>query len=283
MPTFLYAENVVRNYMKKLLYILSLLTILISCETKTFEQEEKVIFKIPVISQYPTKDTFPLFEKNHISYVYPPLSGKFKFCDTLQIPILVEPDTSLRKDYVDEYLIGRTDSLRIDGLEIFPDYNSTVLQIEYGNSKGNYYPVHLVNQSPTKKGLLGKDGHVFAIQEALDSNRFWRPIEARGYDFCGNGYFGLTIHPREFVTFLMPKYKGEYETKLRVRLQIGEYIYVSLPFDGKINYNQFYLENEGRYQNDLVENKTETILYYFYGAVPLEVDKYYGLHAVWTK
>jgi hypothetical protein len=145
-----------------------------------------------------------------------------------------------------------------------------------------YYPVYIVNQTPNTKLFIGKDGHIFAIQEALDEEGYWRPIEGRGFDFCGNGYWGLKIHSDEFITVLFPKYEGDFKTKLRVRIKNDDMIYVSLPFDGVINKNQFILDKERDYHyRKLIENRAGAIQYLFYGAQPLELNaENFGLHAV---
>ncbi|MBK6839003.1 MAG: hypothetical protein IPG90_12750 [Bacteroidetes bacterium] len=103
--------------------------------------------------------------------------------------------------------VWSSDTLRTDGFEIYSDYKTKVSKIDYTGMKGKYfYPVYLVNHTPTTKVMIGKDSYVFAIQEALDTNHDWRPIEGSGFEFCGNGYWGLKIYPKEFLTFLIPKY-----------------------------------------------------------------------------
>lgn len=114
---------------------------------------------------------------------------------------------------------------------------------------------------------------MFAIQEALDDNGDWRPIEGRGFDFCGNGYWGLKIHSNEFMTILFPKYAGDFKTKIRVRIKNHDIIYVSRPFEGTINKKQFYFGKDRDYhycEDD--KNKTGAIQHVFYGSIPLELD-----------
>ncbi len=270
--------------MKNLITLLILLTF-VSCGKQNKKSPIETAFNVPIILQPTTTDTISYFKEDHISYSWPIFAGKRKFCDTLKLVVRREIDTSFTMDFIDEGEIWNSDTLKTDGFELFFDYKSTVSRIDYDRKGKYFYPVYVVNQTPTTKMFIGKDRYVFAIQEALDTNRRWRPIEGRGFDFCGNGYWGLKIHPKEFLTFLMPKYEGNYKTKIRVRVKIGEIVYVSKPFEGTIDEKQFYLDKKAGYHYRLlVENRVSTIQHYFYGAEPLETaDKSFGLHAVWTE
>lgn len=163
------------------------LTALFSCNAELTQVEET--FKLPVIKQVKTNDTINYFKGEYMSEVSPVFVMKSKFCDTLYLPIKREQDTIFENDRVNEYDFKITDTLSSDGFELFTDYKTTIPWMNYWNNTGNYYyPVYVVNQTPTTKIFYGKDGYVFAIQEALDSNRVWRPIERRAYDFCGMGH-----------------------------------------------------------------------------------------------
>jgi len=274
-----------RNYMKNLITILTMLTV-VSCGRQNKNESVDTTFNFPIILKPSTTDTIEYFKADFITHSWAMFAGKSKFCDTLKLSNRRDRDTTYKRDFIDERIGWRSDSLRTDGFELFSDYKSTVSRIGYDDRKGKYfYPVYVVNQTPTTKVFIGKDNYVFAIQEALDTNQNWRPIEGRGFDFCGNGDWGLKIHPKEFLTFLMPKYQGNYKTKIRVRIKIGDIIYVSNPFDGTIDEKQFYLDKKDNYYyRRLVENKANAIQHLFYGAEPLETqDKNFGLHVAWTE
>lgn len=275
-----------RYYMKNLITILTILAV-VSCGQQHKNEYVGTTFNFPIIVQPTTTDTMEYFKANYITHSWSDFVGKSKFCDTLKLSIRRDGDTLIyNEDFIDEGEIWRSDSLKADGLELFPDYKSTVSRIDHYSRKGGYfYPVYIVNQTPATKKFIGKDSYVFAIQEALDTNRNWRPIEGRGFDFCGNGYWGLKIHPKEFLTILMPKYQGTFKTKIRVRIKIGDIIYVSNPFEGTINERQFYLDKEdGYHYKQLVANRASAIQHLFYGAEPLESqDENFGLHVVWTQ
>lgn len=260
--------------MKSVLSIL-IITALFSCNN---QDNNKIAFRLPIIVQTSTKDTIEYLKSDSLYNDWAFYLGKHSFCDTLHISIrddFSKKDTLLTKDR-DYDGKGRFDTLSSGGLEIVADYKSTVSRIVYSFEKGFYfYPVHIVNETFSPKMFIGKDSYVFAIQEALDTNNNWRPIEGRGFDFCGNEYWHQKVNSNEFITFLLPKYKGDFKTKMRVRIKIGENIYVSNIFEGTINYSQFLLRKGAPFNylyRRILQDKSKAIKYLFYGAEPLETD-----------
>lgn len=262
-----------------------LLTIILSCNRTDKTQRASSIFTKPRIIQPYTEGIIGYIYIDYVSECYPRFAGKHKFTDTLFIPEKRYLDTTYHNDFIDPRVIWDEDSIRADGFELIPDYSSNVYRNDFENEYANYfYPVYIVNQTPTVKSFIGKDSRVFGLQEALDTNGYWRPIEGQGFDFCGNGYWRLKVHPQEFITVLFPKYSGNYKTKIRVRIENGENIYVSQPYDGTINEKQLYLKKESYLYNDLIENKSSAIQNLFYGATPFGAeDKDFGLYIVWSE
>ncbi|WP_133660136.1 hypothetical protein [Hymenobacter sp. UV11] len=130
-------------------------------------------------------------------------------------------------------------------------------------------PVYVVNTSPSTKLLAGKDSWVFAIQEAQDRQGQWRPIESRGFDFCGNGHWLLKLKPRQLALFFVQQYAGPFATRLRVRLQNGESRYVSAPYPGHIREQQFLAPAE---QVAQLRDNPAAINWLYYGAEPVAAD-----------
>lgn len=124
------------------------------------------------------------------------------------------------------------------------------------------------------KIFLGKDSYIMGIQEAIREEKWkrWRPIEARGFDFCGNGSWGMIVHPNEFVVVLMNKYKGGFPTQLRVRYVMGNNIFVSKPFFGSIDSSQFHIKDSSYVKRQLQRTKGRAAQSLFYGAEPREED-----------
>ena len=247
---------------------------LISCQSNN-DKNELAVFKAPQIINTQFNDSIESipYQAKSITEVFPTFVGKFKFQEEIDINP-AKRDTTIYKDFFNEYTRrGLRDSLDVNGLELVVDYDNSVKYNKYGDtSLYDNYSVYFVNSTNTDKVFYGKDSHVFGIQEAIDNSKYgeWRPIEGRGFDFCGNGHWGLIVHPQEFVLVLMRKYEGDYETKLRVRFEVGNNIFVSRPFKGRINENQFTIQDSSNLEQILQETDGKAATWLFYGAVPKE-------------
>lgn len=82
---------------------------------------------------------------------------------------------------------------------------------------------------------------LFLIQEALDTNQNWQPIEAYNVGLsCPVGEVDeFKINPNEYLNIYVARYCGEYNTKLRLKLVANKSIFYSQEFDGSINLCQF--------------------------------------------
>lgn len=258
-----------------------LLQLIMSC---TFPDQPAVNvrkdFVLPVVVQGPAEDTIEYLKADFLGMGDFRFAGKSKFSDTL----LLDKDGFLRDttsvtDILQEYSgPAPKDSLATDGFQIFPDYNASIhYKDEYFGNTLCYFPVYVVNETSSTKIFLGKDSHVFAIQEAIDTTgggKHWRPIEAKGYDFCGNGDFGIKVHPGEFVMFLVPKYQGNEKNAMRIRLKIGESLYISRFYDGTFSARQFNISNASWFYRYLGNEKNRISYESFYGAIPKGYDPY---------
>lgn len=261
--------------MKELILIF-LTGMFFGCGTKNPENST-VSFNPPEIINSQINDTVKtnLFTAKTISEVFPTVVGKYKFQKTIDINPQNRDTTSYKDFLTGNYRFEIMDSLDVNGLELIVDYENTVRYnryYEFDPSFSAYYPVYFVNSTKTDKVFFGKDSYVFGIQEAIDKDEFgnWKPIETRGFDFCGNGRWGLIVHPQEFVLVLMRKYEGNYKTKLRSRFKIGDNILISRPYIGNINENQFAVKDSSYLQRKLKETDGKAATWLFYGAVPNE-------------
>lgn len=259
--------------------IFLLLFILGSCtQQQSKNDSERKTFTLPIVIQEQTKDTVELFKCDALNEVWFEFYGKHKFTDTLKLAEHRKRDTTYRKDFIHEYWRPtENDTLTTDGFQIFPDYKTTIHHKEDYLTRGNYYfPVYVVNETSRTKVFTAKDSYVFGVQEAIDTSEWhlgeWRPIESKGFDFCGNGNWGLKIHPGEFIIFLVPKYDGKEKQLMRIRLQIGESIYLSKSYEGTFNRKQFNIEKKSWMDNSLKVDKASTINGLFYGAKPKGYD-----------
>ncbi len=249
-----------------------------SCHTNN-DKSKALVFKPPKIvnSQFGASIKSTPFKAEFISEVFPIFTRKFKFQDKIDINPEVK-DTAIYKDFISEYSrIRLGDSLDVNGFELIVDYENTVKYNKYYQQEStlhDHYPVYFVNSTNTDKVFFGKDSYVFGIQEALNKTEYenWRPIESKGFDFCGNGRWGLIVHPQEFVLVLMRKYEGDYKTEMRVRFKVGENIFISKPFKGQINKSQFFIKDSSYLKKDLQETNGKAAAWLFYDAVPKEEE-----------
>jgi hypothetical protein len=197
--------------------------------------------------------------------------GKHRFTDTVIIDGHRIKDGNYQGDMIGENNIWDSKNPASDGFQIFTDYKTTVYEKDDYFKKGYYYfPVYVANETSRTKFFIAKDNYAFGIQEAADTSNYddWRPIEGRGFDFCGNGYFGLKVHPGEFIMLLVPKYKGTEKGLMRIRLKIGESIYLSNSFEGMFNRRQFETK-KGTFLYDVVKRNDPTGMQrIFYGGIP---------------
>lgn len=228
-------------------------------------------FKVPHLINDTISNTCNLIQATSIGDSWPQFLRKDRIIDT--IDLTSQMDTSFRRDFLYENYYNALDSLSMDGLELYIDYSSSVpiLDHEFSANYSCYYPVYIVNQTKNTKILMAKDSYVYAIQEAQDGEGRWRPIEHCCFDFCGNGKWAVMIHPNEFITILFKKYEGKYHTKMRVRLENRDVIYVSKAFDGIVNTPQFYFDtSRGNFIKSHLKQSPESLQSFFYGSIPFE-------------
>jgi hypothetical protein len=231
---------------------------------------------LPVITQL-TLPLPPPLRQDSILGVWPHFVGRFPVADSL---MLAQPLAASAADWLHDFATMQaaadSSTLNTDGLELLVDpQRSLVYQKKVPRefrdrfSAQRMRPVYVVNVTSHTKLLAGKDGWVFAIQEAQDRQGQWRPIESRGFDFDSNGHWLLKLHPQQLALFLVPQYQGPFATRLRVRLQNGESRYVSASYPGQISEQQFVAPvNQLR---QLLQNKV-AVNWLYYGAKPIAMD-----------
>ncbi len=109
-----------------------------------------------------------------------------------------------------------------------------------------------------------EDDRLVLVQEAVDPEGNWKPIEYFIHSGCGMSYSGFRIPSKMCYEMMIVKYSGNFKTKLRVRAMVGKQMYISNEFDGSINLGQFqspewvtskgeandYLFNQEAYKHD---------------------------------
>lgn len=104
------------------------------------------------------------------------------------------------------------------------------------------YPVYLVNLSDTTIRIRHRKYQVPLVQEALDTDGLWKPIETLFSLPPGvkvTNYSGISpLKSGEMMVSSIYNYKGQFQTMLRVKIMIEKTPYYSQPFKGSINHSQ---------------------------------------------
>ena len=201
---------------------------------------------------------------------------KFRFGDTVKINNDGAVNTLLDTDVISgdsAYIHRLRDSISSDGLQIIPDYNKSIpINWSLIAKRGIYYPIYVVNETNSDKLFNARERYVVAIQEAKGRDEKWRPFESRRFNFIGKKRWVLILHPHEYAMFIAAKYEGSYKTLLRVRMKIGDVIYISKAFEGTVNESQFRFDTTSYQYREYKNDKSISITRRFLGAIPIEPD-----------
>jgi len=78
--------------------------------------------------------------------------------------------------------------------------------------------VFLVNTTKEQVTFSASDSRLYIVQEALDRDSKWKPIEYLPSSWCGNSYHHVFLGANEYWEFAAARYTGEFKTRLRFRL-----------------------------------------------------------------
>ena len=243
------------------------------------EDDMKSEFHIPKVENTTSLDSIEIND-NEIHYLNGHqglIIGKYNFQRSsidlkwqngIQSPFI---ELSDNKDFLFEYYAdGSEFSADANGFEVVVDYDQTVLYNplpQVLRAFENYFPVFIVNSTNSPKTFNGKDRYVYAIQEAYYCEKYdWKPIEYIVPAMCGNGRWSLVINPQEYVLILMRKYSGEELGEMRLRIKVGQSIYVSTTYIGNYNYNQFKVHESSSLLRFVSDKTDYDNPYYFLGA-----------------
>ena len=147
--------------------------------------------------------------------------------ENIKDEIVIETIQLVSQDYEFE------DSLKIDNVE----------ESKSQEDFDEFYEarlIYIINKSKTDSVRIEFiEDSFFMIQEAKDENGFWKPIEYVWPSWCGVSYNHNFLLPQEIIIAKILKYSGEFNTDLRLKLNIYGHIFYSKPFSGWINKEQF--------------------------------------------
>lgn len=116
------------------------------------------------------------------------------------------------------------------------------------------------------------------IQEALDVDGIWKPIEFLYFpSVCGTPYVGTEIpilRPGHFFLTAIVKYHGKFKTKVRVKFARGYQLFYSNEITAYINRSQFNLNAIDDFLLDLDECANEYMYQMNMEGAFLEYEKY---------
>ncbi len=122
-------------------------------------------------------------------------------------------------------------------IKSYTDYINKILHTHY-----EMIPVYIYNYSKNIQVVETPiNGDLFLITEAKNEKGIWKPIEYfEQFGFlCGTGHQDFSLNPNHFIVAGVKKYSGSFKTKLRLKLNSLGRIFYSNSFDGSINKNQF--------------------------------------------
>jgi len=129
-------------------------------------------------------------------------------------------------------------SMEIDSLATIRDYNKWI------SRKRNLIhaiPVIICNTGIEKILLEQQDEKLTMIQEAKDELGNWRPIEYWIFPRCGNSRSSIELLPNDLILTRIIRYKGDFETDIRLKLRSNLHVYYSNSYRGTIHKSQFNL------------------------------------------
>lgn len=182
-----------------------------------------------------TETTIHLFDLKYYDDSFRLIPDSLPFSLTNKVELLVDNTQEFTIKYRDSYLPPPPGTDEFGN--VIPKY-----QPPYDSIK--VIPVYIVNYSDSLQGIENHDGKIIMIQEALNSNNEWKPIEYFSYSGCGNSYGITSLDTNCYLMFGVNKYRGNFKTKLRVRLKTNGNTILSNEYSGYINKSQFKQEED---------------------------------------
>jgi hypothetical protein len=149
---------------------------------------------------------------------------------------------------------GSSDNLPkpIDSSVSIPDGDISVIaypdQVVAFGSKYRGVRVILANTTDEKVALSASDSRLYMVQEAIDIDGKWKPVEYLPSSWCGNSYHTVFLPSHEYWEFAAAHYTGKRPTKFRIKLSITDpadqktTTILSNEFEGSVNPKQFTVQ-----------------------------------------
>ncbi|WP_428232114.1 hypothetical protein [Flavobacterium sp.] len=122
------------------------------------------------------------------------------------------------------------------------------VEIQISSKKINNFYIALLRNRTKDTIPIGFGDRIPLILEAKNRLGKWEPIQERFVYMCGNGVGTIILPPTEIAITLVPNFKGNYKTQLRLSMGINK----SNAIFGNINYRQFEskFDENGEYKEE---------------------------------
>lgn len=127
--------------------------------------------------------------------------------------------------------------------------------------------IYIQNNTTGSVELNHQDYKIYILQEAMDENGIWKPIEYWESSDCGNSFGNIIIEPKEIIETKTTKYEGNFKTKIRFKLSEKDKVYYSNSLDSSINPNMLIVPNDFSFTWPLAILRNMNI------KVPIELQK----------
>lgn len=135
------------------------------------------------------------------------------------------------------------DSITKDVKEQFKKINNSKKEILLIAKKLNdsLFSIFLYNNTKDSLNIELQNRSLFLIQEAKNKNGEWEPIEYQSLAACANSYHSYKIKSKEIIRTDSKSYQGDFQTKIRFKLNHNDKIFYSNSLPSGINENQFVI------------------------------------------
>lgn len=164
------------------------------------------------------------------------------------LPVSLSNEVKLYVDHSQEFTIKYIDSYLPPPLES-NQLGSSNSQVYCPFDSVKVFPVYIVNYTDSIQGIQNQ-GNIIVIQEALNTENEWQPVEYFRYADCGNSYGITLLDTNCYIMFGVIKYNGDFKTKLRLRLKTNGKTIFSNELPGYINKSQFFENKKEQVYHD---------------------------------
>lgn len=216
----------------------------VSCKKKenAFSKKEETSTPFPTIIDTINIKRFTFDDENSpwlntASYEFYYL-GKLNDTIYLEKAIRFSPEEPKKNNLQKKYEKYSTENPKYDSKY----WGNSKIQIEINKSLkiSNSIPV-LIRNNNKDTIAIGYGTQIPITMEAQNEKKEWKPIQEKFIYMCGFGLKTIILPPNEIAITLAPIFKGNFKTKLRLKLGDNK----SEPFWGYINKRQFESKFDG--------------------------------------